>query len=823
LGIVFLLLFLAPIPSYTKDSTAVIVPEEIDYFDLDSGQIDLEGMNLRRKHQPSGMLPELEYNRPKVGLALSGGGARGLAHIGVLQVLSEQNIPIDVIVGTSMGAVVGGLYATGYSPTWMQRITEKLNWGALFSDAPSRRNLFLAQKENANRELLTIRLRNGKPYIPDALVSGQTLFNEVLNLTVNAPYSPNGKPFSSTKIDLGMVATDLKKGERVLLTEGGLPLALRATMAVPIVFRAMRWGDRLLVDGGAMENVPVRATYELGADIVIAVDCATPTTPELDPDSPWEIANQVTTLMSAANDSISRSLATEILVPDLVGLGSTDFNTIRKIIQAGREVTEANIEKIKSITPEIIEPPDLVINVKGLELAFDHPIKREWLPEDIGLTTGKRTTRDLNRGLERLLRAFKLWGYGATSIQSDITPEGILRINVDLGIVRNIRIEGIDEKMISMALREIKVDESQPLIINELQKSIKSLHATGRYSTVYCYFEQQEDYGIDLVFLLEEAPMPRFALGMGFDSDRRTRYLGEVAFPNPLIHLGKEVIVRARYGEYDRSYSLNFRADRLARTYIGWRGKLEYNDIDIPIYNVKGQRIRFADEWNSNAQLDALFNLSTFGSLSAGYNISRVTDLIDGNDRYSAYQSLMIRGTIDTEDRRPFPRSGTFIDFSYNVYWNLYKELSFNTISVELEEVIPIYSRLVGRLNFFSGIAEVTTPSTHRYVIGGITDFTALRTYRFLALRKLSGTAELRYDLISRMIADTYILFRYDLAAFSDQKDWRPQRNDLIQSYAVGMAMDTFLGPMELWGAFSPKSKNGPETKRIVVNLGYRF
>jgi predicted acylesterase/phospholipase RssA len=776
------------------------------------------------KHLPEGFLPELEMVRPRIGLALSGGGARGLAHIGVLQVLHEEKIPIDIIVGTSMGGVIASLYSVGYLPSQIEGLTNDVDWGKLFSDAPSRRNLFLAQKEISNQDLISLRFRNGKPYIPDALVTGETLFTEILRLTMNAPYSNVGSEFSVMKNSLGLVATDLIRGERVLIDSGDLALALRATMAVPILFRALRFDGKLMVDGGAMENIPVQSARDLGADIIVAVDCSTPATPDLDPDLPWEIANQVTTLMSALNDSLSRKSANVLISPELTNLGSADFDKVSELIDVGREAGKLYSDKIRELMPEAVAPPQVWTTVNALNLTFKNPTYRKMVPEQIGLTLGFRTTASINAGLTNLLKGLRKWDFGAARINTYLSSDGILNVQVDLGEVREIRVTGIPGNHLPSILREMRVKEGYPLKTSELIASIHQVHATGRYTTVFCYLKKHPDHGVILTMLLEEAPLPRLGLGLGYDTDRNSRYSGRLAIENPVKFIGSdEIVLRAIYGDKDRSYVLNLRADRLAKTYIGWRGGIEYIETERDIFNSDGNSIRQGDVWALRTKLETMFNLKTWGSLSVGFGSERIADNLEDRKRKMFNNIVMIRATLDTEDRRPFPNSGTYLDFRYDTYIVTGGENNFNTVGLKLEVVTPVAKRTTFRIAFNGGISDDTTPITHQFSIGGVQTFPAFLPFRFTALRYIHATGALRYDLISRMISETYLLARYDIAAFNDQRNWRPRKEDLIQSFSIGIALDTYIGPLELWGAFSPESDTSPKEERIFVNLGYYF
>ena len=792
------------------------------------GRLALGDRAQPRFHRPAGFLPEPRSERKRLTLALSGGGARGLAHIGVLEVLDEEGIVVDGIAGTSMGAVVGALYGMGYSARRIEQLTTDLDWSLLFSDAPRRRSLFLAQKEVANQDLISLRFRGMKPYIPDALVTGQTLYMQILRLALQAPFSPLGGSFRDLRVPVRIVVTDLNAGEKLYLDAGDLPVALRAGMAIPIIFRPLREDGRLLVDGGAMENIPVDAARGLGGDVVLAVDCASPRVPDLDPDMPWEIANQVTTLMTTSNDSLLREKADVLVLPRLNSFTQTDFNRAEEIIAAGREAARRALPELKRWLGPFTPPRPMVREYDRVRLSG---VTAELMPganAALGLSPGRMSNHRVNEGLDRLLRYLHRSGWGAARLRAEIDSANGLALNIVVfpGIVRRIRVAGVPESRAAMVRREIRIPVGQPLRSGDLLKSITQLHATGRYSTVFARIERRSDYGVDVIFQIEEAPFPRLGLGLGFDSDRKGRYFADLVLQNRLIRQGDELRLRAVYGERDQKYTLESRANRLFRTYLGWRAQAGFREHRRELFDSRGETVRDAVWSTWEEEFSTLFNLLTWGQLSAGLRGEQVSDDFAGPEiRVNRNLAALTFGaTLDTEDRKPFPRSGTRLAAQYDTYLGeLGSERAFNRLSLEGEVVSPLMPRVVLRLAAKGGVADLTTPATHRFSVGGIDDFTALRPDRFIALRRLSGCVELRYDLVSRIIADAYLTGRYDLAAFSDDENWRPRTEDLIHSFALSMALDTALGPMELWVAFSPESSNGPEETRVAVNLGYRF
>ena len=215
--------------------------------------------------------PETALQRPTIGLALSGGGARGSAHVGVLKAIEEMGIPVDFIAGTSMGAIIGGMYASGYSADEIRQILVEMDWERAMRDKPDRELRTMRSKELEAQFLIPYRmgLNDGGIQLPLGLIEGQHL-DQVLHRILMPVVGIH--QFDDLPIPFHAVATDLVTGDEVVMSSGSLPNALRASMSVPGVFAPVSIDGRLLVDGGMSNNLPVSVVREMGADIVIAVD-----------------------------------------------------------------------------------------------------------------------------------------------------------------------------------------------------------------------------------------------------------------------------------------------------------------------------------------------------------------------------------------------------------------------------------------------------------------------------------------------------------------------------------------------------------------------
>jgi len=299
--------------------------------------------------QPTGRdsyLPYYRLKRPRIMLALSGGGARGLAQIGVLKVFEEHGIPIDGIVGNSMGAIVGGLVALGYTAAEIESLAYQIRWDQIIRDTPPRQQLFMGQKEERATYIFQIRLKGFSFDIPSSITAGQQLTSLITDLVLNAPY-PMTTDFDKLYVPFRAIATDLLTGQKVVLKQGSLIDALCASMTIPLLFSPVRKDSALLVDGGLLENLPVSDAQAMGADLVIAIDTSSKLRQEKLLKAPWEIADQVTTIMQQDRVLSQLDSADVAIQPILGNISNTDFDQIDVLIRAGEAAAQKAIPLIE--------------------------------------------------------------------------------------------------------------------------------------------------------------------------------------------------------------------------------------------------------------------------------------------------------------------------------------------------------------------------------------------------------------------------------------------------------------------------------------------
>lgn len=294
-------------------------------------------------------IPAQSLKRPKVALVLSGGGAKGFAHLGVLKVLEEEQIPIDIIVGTSIGSIVGGLYSIGYTADEIIKLAKEGNWPELLSDYVPRRELNQTSKTEQQRYVITLPVAENKfPVLPSGMVNGQNVLNLFCGLMANLPEHAD---FSKFPIPFACVGTDLETGREIVITEGFLPTAIFTSMAIPGVFVPGKHNDFLLVDGGLVNNFPTDVAKKMGADIIIGVDLRKDLYPADEIRSLDKLTNQIINFYSLNKDSINNSLCDIVIRPDITGYYTSSFNkqALDTLMVRGTNSALAVLDQIRNL------------------------------------------------------------------------------------------------------------------------------------------------------------------------------------------------------------------------------------------------------------------------------------------------------------------------------------------------------------------------------------------------------------------------------------------------------------------------------------------
>jgi NTE family protein len=547
--------------------------------------------------------------RPRIGLVLSGGGARGFAHIGVLEVMEELRIPVHALAGTSMGAVVGGLYAQGLTPAELVQVVDDIDWANAFEDTPPRRERSLRRKRDDFLYLTGLRL-NFKDFslaFPKGLIEGQQITNILGALTLPAA---TVRDFDTLPIPYRAVATDAVTGEAVVLSGGHLSRAQRASMAIPGAFSPVEIDGRLLVDGGLAMNLPVQVVRDMGVDVVIAIDIGSDPTETKQVESIFDIGGQSLGLLMHRNTLDSRALLREedlFVAPHLPGIGTASFEMGPEAIAYGRagaqEVAEA--------------------------LARYSVSEEEW----------------------------QSWKQRRAHV--DRSPP----------VIDSFRIDNQSPLAEEVIRRRIEVPRGEPLDVVELQRQLGALYGEDIFERVVFSIDDVDgrtELTVHVIGKETGRNWVRFGLGLETNFQGESQFqLSALATRNPLNAFGAEARTALAIGETSFAafeyyqpidYASNFFVLPQASFSIGSRNVFE-NDERVAKIELRRTFVGGAFGW----QPSNWFELRLGGGfLSSEADQQIGTTVLQDVDFEGGTATGELR--IDTLDSVRFPREGTFFD-----------------------------------------------------------------------------------------------------------------------------------------------------------------
>lgn len=353
----------------------------------------------------------LSAQRPKVGLALAGGGAKGLAHIGILKALDSAGLKIDYITGTSMGAIVGSLYAAGYSGKQIEDITLSIDWDQLFKNSANYKDIALSEKDEYNGYILEVPLQGIKPALSSGLINPEGIWAEFLK-HLYPVYDV--KDFHRLNIPFECIATDLETGKPVVLSSGEIVQAIRSSMAIPSVFTPVEYQGKYLVDGGLVRNFPVRYAKAMGADYLIGVSLWDGLLKRDRINNALDVFNQITSYVDAEDAKEEKAMCNLLISPPIGEYTAASFSNFRDIIRIGNEMGRQMYPRFKQLADSLnaLEPvsydpyrrlrgkPSVVID--SIEVVGLTGIKKKQLIHNMDLDIGRSySARKLSESLKR--------------------------------------------------------------------------------------------------------------------------------------------------------------------------------------------------------------------------------------------------------------------------------------------------------------------------------------------------------------------------------------------------------------------------------------
>ncbi|MFA6378574.1 MAG: patatin-like phospholipase family protein, partial [Candidatus Omnitrophota bacterium] len=684
-----------------------------------------------------------KINRPKIGLVLGGGGARGAAHVGVLKVLEVNHVPIDFIVGTSMGSIVGGLYAAGYSPDEIEELFNKIDWNEMLSDRPTEDVLPFRNKKDFQRlSNLEMGIKNGKILFPRGIIAGQKLDFMLNKLTI---HTVDLKNFDQLRIPFRAVATDVVTGQMVVFDKGNLAEAIRASMSVPGAFPPVKVGNRLLIDGFVAKNVPVEIAKEWGADIIIAVDVGAELLKESELKTLIDITSQMFNILSQKNVDESLKLLTDkdlLIRPELQGIGQGDFVKTPEAAKCGEKSALNHVEEIQRYSVSDKEYQTFLVHQRVRE---QNPIMIDF----VEVTKPKRVNEQLVKG-------------------------------------------------------QIKTKPGKPLDFDQLERDLTNVYAIGDFETVGFNIEEQNGKK-GLVFNTQEKSWGpeylRFGFNLQSDIGTSNNYTTILDYRHTQLNsLGGEWKVVGQIGQNSGVFT-DFYQPLDAQNYFFIDPQLFYGKNLQDIYSGNKKTTQYK-KTEGGGGFDLGVNLKSYVEARIGLRRSVINAEPEiGTDQpsFSNVQKGGVLAQIDFDqlDDHRFPTHG--IKAETNLFLSeagLGADQSYQKLDLGLAKATTagrhtIVAALKGGMSL-----DDKTPYYDQFSLGGFMNLSGLAQDQLRG--KNMGVGELVYYY--KLVETTGFANKiYIGGSFEAGNVWEDKKNfgkDLIYSGSAFVGLDTILGPL---------------------------
>ena len=709
--------------------------------------------------------------RPSVGLVLSGGGAKGFAYIGLLKVIQEAGLPIDYIGGSSIGSIIGGLYALGYSPDTIARLIRSQNWHNLLRDIIDRKYIAFEEKEFGENAIIRLPVRNKKITMSSAMFKG-----EEINLLLNYYFSPayNISDFHKLPTPFLCVGTDLLSGEEVILDSGYLPMAIRASMSIPGYFQPTEYGGHYLVDGGVVNNYPVKAVKKMGAEIIVGGDVQS---------GLYTSREQLTSIM-AILDQI------------------TSFHRIPANV-TGDNLTDLKIK--------------FSLNYGMMDFeAFDSII-----------AAGERTARQFYPRLKELADSLNAIEYKPLKEYKATPPEKIY--------INNIRVTGVKHLHAKYLENLLHGKEHSKISLKELESDIHYLKGTGYFENVSYRLENTPE-GADLVIDARETGVGELSAGAHYDDNYSVSLTLNAAFRNVLgdnsklfanMNIGPNPRLRAVYLRgIGRVSAIGISTDMFTFNY-------DYYDKDKKLSQINYSDYKGSVYFNHNA----LNSLNLKAGIDYEYFRYKedypVDSLITYSGSFLGYGTAFLSLTADTRDRPCFSTSGFHLLFRGEYVVPLSKKVSedlYNNaaiVFIKYDQNVPLWHRFTFQPGIFAGsiLNPDMKPATHHtFLLGGLSahnyleqiiPFSGTHFLQEYGYYALVGRAKLQYNVYQKL----YVTLRADGGAnVTDFGELFKPRSFLF-GYGITASYDSFIGPVEV----SFMGSNINPNPMLYLNIGFWF
>jgi NTE family protein len=730
----------------------------------------------------------------KVGLVLSGGGAKGLAHIGALKVIEEAGVQIDYIGGTSMGAIVGALYASGYSANELDSIFRTMNFERLIQDNLPRSAKTFYEKEDSERYALTLPFNNFKISIPTAYSGGENIYQELVKLLYHVK---DVKNFNELPIPFICVATNIETGEEVLLNKGYLPEAIMASGTLPSLFEPARIDGMMLVDGGVVNNYPIEHVKEMGADIVIGLDVQHGLSDQLALQSATEVLMQINNFQAVSAMEEKSKLTDIYIKPDIADYSLLDFDLGELIVSLGERTARKQYVALKELAikqkkkKRVTKPitPNDSLRINRLVITGNNTnYSRGYIKGKLRLTLGDKITfKKLQQGISNLSATgnFKTIRY---KLNSNGFGED-LAIHVE---------ESANKTFLRLGAHYDDLYKSAALI-NLTSKKLLMKDDVASFD-----FILGDNVRYNLQYYVDKGSYWSF----GFNS---------------------------RFNDFEKEIDFEVIRSNYDLPNVG-----NVNTINLGVQDFTNQiyvQTVWEEEFAFTAGIEHKFlkySTRTLAELEDQIGTALPRSRSDGNGRTlfekSNFYSAFGRLTLDTYDDKYFPKKGFFFDSDFH-YYILSSDFNknfkdFSVTKARVGAAFTIFENLAINLETEGGFKLGTSNVTSfDFVLGGygtnlINNFVPFYGYDFLSLPGNSYVkAYGRLDL--EFAPKNHLLFAANFANVDDDifrtANWF--ENPSYSGYALGYGLKTILGPIQVLYSWSPEVDKGS----FFFSLGYWF
>jgi NTE family protein len=634
-----------------------------------------------------------EHPRPRLALALSGGGARGIAHIGALRALEEAGIPVDAIAANSMGAVVGGVYATGRTAVQLEQIVRSMDWASLFSSRPDRRILPVARRFDRYASAAGVSFDWKKIRLPGGLLAESRINRFLIENLSPGGYAAEGD-FDRLPVRFRAVAGDLATGDEVVLARGDLARAVRASMSIPIVFPPVEWEGRKLVDGLIVNNLPIDVATAFGAAVVVAVDIGSPPMKPEGYESSLGVAQQVSDLLSRRRYLDFAAEADVVVRPDLGTHSSTDYSGFDELIAQGYEAGKAAVPAIR----------------------------------------------------ERLATAGVLDLAARPAVPAGPALEG--------SRIAAVRVEGNERVSERLARRTFNIPVGPGYAMAKGLRAFDRISASDLFDRTWMEFAPARE-GVDVVLRVREAPPNRAEVGFGYTEWEKAR--GSIRLRNQnTFGFGEQLELLLAGSDAETLVQGELRGERLFVTGFGYR-VTAYTGHDKPrFFDEDGHELNRGWFGRDGVDAAVRASLQRWGLVEGGARFGRVQTSARGGlpfpDQTDQVGALFARLVMDTLDDLEWPEHGRRLAVSAD--WSLAglgAEREYWRAQAQARAGRPLARRLVAQIDALAGFSGDDLPAYDWYRLGGVTLVPGYHHEELKGAQEFAAAASLRYRLVGQL------------------------------------------------------------------------